>query len=180
MCHDPKNINSSYETNINECLLIGARRGAGEGSPTTFVNLARYPLNAEDAREIAAALRAGAVDTIGRATEWAADRVDAGDWTPVQWYSSGLPFGLANLRRSTQLATAGSLYDFGLLGRNVSHCFEPIEGNPRTHGRLRVVTSIAAERRQYLAGDPDQMWQVMPVEKRDRTRRDGCRSEVYG
>ena len=31
MCHDPKNINLSQETNINECLLIGTRHGAGEG-----------------------------------------------------------------------------------------------------------------------------------------------------
>ena len=39
MCHDPTNINLSQETSINECLLIGTRCGAGEGKPTTFVNL---------------------------------------------------------------------------------------------------------------------------------------------
>ena len=144
MCHDPRNINLSYETNINECLLIGTRRGAGEGKPTTFVNLSRYPLNTDDARAIAAALREGNFDAIGRGTEWPADRIDAGDWSPVQWYSAGLPTALTDLRKTARLATAGSLYDFGLLGRNVSHCFEPIEGNPRTHGRLRIFTSIEA------------------------------------
>ena len=70
MCHDPKNINLSQETNINECLLIGTRRGAGEGNPTTFVKLSRYPLNTDDARAIAAALRDGNFDAVGRAIEW--------------------------------------------------------------------------------------------------------------
>ena len=67
MCHDPKNINLSQETDINECLLIGTRRGAGERKSTTFVNLSRYPLNTDDARAIAAALREGKFDAIGRA-----------------------------------------------------------------------------------------------------------------
>ena len=64
MCHDPKNINLSQETNINECLLIGTRRGVGKGKPTTFVNLARYPLNTEDAQAIAMAIREGNFEAI--------------------------------------------------------------------------------------------------------------------
>ena len=86
MCHDPKNINFSQETNINECLLIGTRRGAGEGKSTTFVNLSRYPLNTDEARAIAAAIRDGSFDAIGRATEWPAEQVEVGDWSPIQWY----------------------------------------------------------------------------------------------
>ena len=168
MCHDPKNINLSQETSINECLLIGTRRGAGEGKPTTFVNLSRFPLNTDDARAIAAALRARNFDAVGLAIEWPAEWVQAGDWSPVQWYSGELATASAELRKNPRLATAGSLYQFGLLGRNVSHCFEPIEGNPRTHGRLEIFTSIAEERRNYLAGAADEVWQVIPVEKRDK------------
>ena len=168
MCHDPKNINLSQETNINECLLIGTRNGAGTGKPTRFVNLSRYPLNTDDAQRITAAVREENFDAIGRATEWPAERVEAGDWSPVQWYYGELATGSTHLRESAQLVTAGSLYDFGLLGRNVSHCFEPIKGNPRTHGELRILTSIAEDRRRYLTGDADEVWQVMPVEKRDK------------
>ena len=168
MCHDPKNINLSQETGINECLLIGTRRGGGKGKPTTFVNLSRYPLNTDDARAMAAALRGGYFGAVGRATEWPADRVEAGDWSPVQWYAGGLATASIQLLQSDRLTTAGSLYEFGLLGRNVSHCFEPIKGNPRTHGRLRIFTSIAEESRSTLAGDADEVWQVIPVEKRDK------------
>ena len=168
MCHDPKNINLSQATNINECLLIGTRRGAGQGKPTTFVNLARYPLNTEDARAIAAAIREGNFDAIGRATSWASERVESGDWSPVQWYSAELAAACTELREDASLATAGALYEFGVQGRNVEHCFEPIEGNPRTQGRLGILTSIAEERRSCLAGDADEVWQIMPVEKRDK------------
>ena len=168
MCHDPKNINLSQETDINECLLIGTRRGAGEGKPTVFVNLSRYPLNTDDARAIAAALREGNFDGIGQATEWPADRVEAGDWSPIQWYYGKLATAATGLRENEDLATAGSLYQFSLLGRNVAHCFEPMEGNPRTHGRLEVFTKIAEERRKCLAGTADEVWQIIPVEKRDK------------
>ena len=168
MCHEPTNINLSQETGINECLLIGTRRGAGEGWPTTFVNLSRYPQNTADVHAITAALREGNFDAIGQATEWPPDRVGAGDWSPVQWYFGQLATASTDLRHNATLPTAGSLYEFSLLGRNVSHCFEPIEGNPRTHGRLRVLTSIAEERRRHLAGDADEVWQIIPVEKRDK------------
>ena len=86
----------------------------------------------------------------------------------MQWYSAKLAAACTDLREDATLATAGSLYQFGVQGRNVSHCFEPMEGNPRTHGRLGILTSIAEERRSCLAGDLDEVWQIMPVEKRDK------------
>ena len=171
MCHDPRNINLSQETSINECLLIGTRCGAGEGKGTTFVNLSRYPLNTDDARAMAAALRDGTFDAIGRATEWPAHRVKAGDWSPLQWYYGELATAATELRENEKLATAGSLYQFSVQGRNVSHYFEPIEGNPRTQGQLGILTSIQEEGRKSLHGQPDEMWQIMPVEKRDKSRR---------
>ena len=167
MCHDPKNINLSQETNINECLLIGTRQGVSEGKPTTFVNLSRYPFNTDDARAIAAALREGNFDAIGRGTEWPADRVEAGDWSPVQWYTGALATACNHLRKNGRLATAETLYQFGVQGRDVSRFFEPIEGNARTHNHLGILTSIAEQNRKCLVGTPDEVWQVMPVEKRD-------------
>ena len=171
MCHDPKNINLSQGTSINECLLIGTRRGVGEGKPTTFVSLSRYPLNTDDARSIAAALREGNFAAIGRPTEWPADRVETGDWSPVQWYYGELATACTELRKNPRLATARSLYQFSVQGRNVSHYFEPIEGNPRTQGQFVIFTSIKEQARKSLEGAADEIWQIMPVAKRDKSRR---------
>ena len=168
MCHDPKNIHLSQETNINECLLIGPRRGSSEGKPTTFVNLSRYPLNTDDAQAIAAALRDATFDAIGRATEWPAERMEGGDWSPVQWYYGELAKAYTEIGKNTSLSTAGSLYEFSVKGGNVRRYFEPIEGNPRTHGQLRVFRSIAEEHRKCLAGKPDDTWQIIPVERREK------------
>ena len=171
MCHDPKNINLSQETNINECLLIGTRRGADDSSPTVFVNLSRYPQNTDEVKAIAVAIRDGNFGAIGRETEWPADRVAAGDWSPVQWYSGQLATACRDVRHNAELTTTGSLYKFSVQGRNVSHYFEPMEGNPRTQGRLRILTSIHEEGREFLEGAADEIWQIMPVEKRDKSRR---------
>ena len=168
MCHDPTNINLSQETSINECLLIGTRCGAGEGKPTTFVNLSGYPQKTADVHVITAALREGNFDAIGQATEWPAERVQAGDWSPVQWYSGQLATASTDLRHAARLATTGSLYQFSVKGGNVRRYFEPIEGNPRTHGRLRIFTSIGEERREHLVGVADAIWQVIPVERREK------------
>ena len=149
-------------------MLIGTRQGAGEGRPTTFVNLSRYPMNTDDARTIAATLSERNFNAIGRATEWPAERVDAGDWSPVQWYHGELANAYTELRKNTSLSATGSLYEFSVKGGNVRRYFEPIEGNARTHGQLRILKSIAEEHRQCLAGEPDDIWQIIPVGRREK------------
>ena len=71
MCHDPKNINLSQKTAINECMLIATRKGRGENEPTTFVRLSRYPKNGDDAARIARAIANGEWDAIGTASRLA-------------------------------------------------------------------------------------------------------------
>ena len=171
MCHDPKNINFSQETNINECLLIGTRRGAGEGKPTTFVNLSRYPLNTDGARAIAAAIRDGNFDAIGRATEWPAEQVEAGDWSPVQWYHGELAVVAAQFAGREDLCVAKDLYEFGPAPRKMTLAFEPVEGNPRTRDEVWMFRSIREELRQRLTGAPEERWQTIPLERREKNVR---------
>ncbi|MCY4669348.1 MAG: hypothetical protein OXC29_15365, partial [Rhodococcus sp.] len=175
MCHDPKNINLSQETNINECLLIGTRRGAAEGESTTFVNLSRYPLNTDDAREIAAAVREGNFDAVGQATEWPAERIQAGDWCPVQWYGAALPRGVAVLidNSTSSLAPASSLYAFGSPSQAIYDEFE--RPSPQTDGapEIGMLTGIAEELRLSLRGTPDEVWRERPATRRRRAAKPG-------
>ena len=170
-CHDPKNINLSQETSINECLLIGTRRGAGEGRPTTFVNLARYPLNTDDARATAAAIRARNHEGVGRAIEWPAERIAAGDWTPVQWYNGEVALGAATLAERSALRVAKDLYEFGPPTQKMGLAFEPIAGNARTRDEVWMFRSIKEQLRQQLTGDPEERWQTIPLKRRDKNVR---------
>ena len=174
MCHDPKNINLSQETNINECLLIGTRGGAGKGRATTFVNLSRYPFNTDDVRAIAVAVRERNFEAIGRATEWPADRVEAGDWSPVQWYETGLADAAeALLSASTTLTPASRLYEFGSPSRSMHDEFEP--ASPDTDGAPEVgmLTGIAENLRLSLRGTPDEIWRARPAGRRRRAAKPG-------
>ena len=173
MCHDPKNINLSHETNINECLLIGTRRGAGDGRATTFVNLSRYPFNTDDVRAIAAAVRDGNFDAIGRVTEWPTDRIEAGDWSPVQWYEAGLADAAAALTASATLMPASSVYEFGSPSQAMHDEFEP--ASPDTEGAPEVgmLTGIAENLRLSLRGTPDEIWRERPATRRRRVAKPG-------
>ena len=172
MCHDPKNINLSQETNINECLLIATRRGAGEGRPTTFVKLSRFPVKTADARAIAAALRDGDFDAIGRATEWPADRVEAGDWSPIQWYDTGLATATHDILQASDIKRVGDLYAFGS-GRSIRDEFEKVPTGEEKSDDILIFSSIAEPLRTALHGDPDARWRVKPDERRRRRARAG-------
>ena len=158
MCHDPKNINLSQETKINECLLIGTRRGAGEGRPTTFVNLSRYPHETDDVLAIAAAFREGNFDAIGRATTWQGERVTAGNWSPVQWYDGQLAVAAFQLSRSKHLKNAGELYNFGPDGRRIRDEFTRQAADDRANPEIQLFDSIEESLRSSLTGTPDGLW----------------------
>ena len=177
MCHDPKNINLSQETKINECLLIATRRGAGEGRPTTFVKLSRFPLNTADAGAIAAALRDGNFDAIGRATEWPADRVEAGDWSPIQWYDSGLATVTHDIVQLPGMERAVDLYAFGSPGQAVRDEFERVPPGEEQADDIWVFSSIREQLRTTLDGEPDARWRVKPHERRRRRARVGLPQE---
>ena len=98
----------------------------------------------------------------------------------MQWYYGELATACSDLRKNARLATAGSLYQFSVQGRNVSHYFEPIEGNPRTQGRLGILTSIRGRREEIpWKAIADEIWQIMPVEKRDKSWPKACRFHKY-
>ena len=158
MCHDPKNIKLSQETKINECLLIGTRHGVGEGRPTTFVNLSRYPDETDDVLAVSAAFREGSFDAIGRAITWHGERVAGGDWSPVQWYDGQLAVAAFQLSRSKHLKNAGELYDFGPAGQRIRDEFARKAADDRAEPEILLFDSMKESLRSSLTGRPDGLW----------------------
>ena len=88
--HDPREPNLSTHVTINECLLIATRSGRASRAPTIFVNLRRFPRTPDAVHDVVAAIRSRRIDEVGSVCEWPEDLVQAGDWSPVQWFDPKL------------------------------------------------------------------------------------------
>ena len=171
MCHDPKNINLSQKTAINECLLIATRKGRGEEEPTTFVKLSRYPKNGDDAARIARAIASGDWGAIGTACSWSAERMRVGDWSPIQWYDSGLATAAHDIIEAPGMKRAVDLYAFGSPGQSIHDEFEKVPASEEKTNDIWIFSSIAERLRTTLNGEPDARWRVKPAERRRRRAR---------
>ena len=155
--HDPKRINFSENTTIHECLLICRRWPGGRRPPTKFVSLRQMPATLADAGEAADAIACGKLGKWGNAQNWSADRVGAGDWTPVQWYDGTLAEAALGLESNPALEPAGVRYRIGPDGRSVQDAFEiGEEGDP---GSVPGFHSASGGLRRTMSAEPD-VWYV--------------------
>ncbi|MDE0509389.1 MAG: DEAD/DEAH box helicase family protein [Gammaproteobacteria bacterium] len=158
--HDPKRINFSENTTIHECLLICRRWPHGERPPTKFISLRRMPNNVDEAIEAVDAIADGNLGDWGKAHSWPAERVLAGDWTPVQWYDGTLAEIAANLDRNPLLEPAGRRYDIGPDGRRIQDAYSNTrekspDGIPGFH-------SVSGKLRRHMVGEPDVYYLARP------------------
>ena len=151
--HDPKRINFSENTSIHECLLICRRHPCGERPPTQFVSLGRMPDSAEEAVAAADAIAVGELADWEVAHSWPADRVPAGDWSPVQWFVGELAETVWFLEGHSELTPAGSVLTPGPTGRAAQDSWRRFEGDgdPRA---VMVFDSVSATIRRTMADAP--------------------------
>ena len=167
--HDPRRIAFSENTSIHECLLICRRRPRENQPPTEFVSLRRMPENAEEAAEAAVAIATDRLEGWGRGCRWPSDRMQAGDWRPVQWYDGALAEAARKLEENTALEPAGLRYDIGPDGRSVQDAYEI--GDQDAHGAVPGFHSVSSLLRRTILGEPD-VWycpKSRPRKGRERT-----------
>ena len=159
--HDPKRINFSENTGIHECLLICRRHPQGERPPTEFVSLRVMPESAEEAIEAADSIVSGNAGRWGNVHHWHADRVRAGDWTPVQWFDGTLADVAWELERLSSLEPLGLHHQIGPMGRAAQNSYRRCAADEaRADDRAtRIFDTISAKARRAMAGEADQ-WVV--------------------
>ena len=172
--HDPKKIAFSENTSIHESLLICRRRPRGDRPPTEFVSLRKMPDKAKEAIEVADAIAAGRGEDWGRVCRWPAARVEAGDWTPVQWYDGALAEAVFYLEGHGDLVPAGSVLTTGATRRAAQDSWKRDSGGESPHG-VRVFGSVSANIRRTMLDVPEQP--VVPGGRRahlyERVRQSG-------
>lgn len=151
--HDPKRIAFSENTSIHESLLICRRNPRKSPQPTEFVSLRKMPDSVEDAIAIADAIAAGRAEDCGRVCLWPADRIQAGDWTPAQWYDGELPRTIREIEASPLLEPIGQRYQIGPAGRRIQDAYVRCE--PDAIGALPGFHSASGEIRRTILAEPD-------------------------
>ena len=151
--HDPRRIAFSENTTIHECLLICRRWPEGDRPPTEFVSLRRMPESAEEAVQIADAIAVGQAREWGRIHLWPNDRVQAGDWTPVQWFDGTLADVALSLEANVLLEPAGLRFAIGPDGRRIQDAYEVCDGE--TPGSVPGFHSVSGKLRRTMQGEPD-------------------------
>lgn len=152
--HDPKRINFSYKTGIHECLMVCRRFDYGDNKmPTEFVSLNKMPKNAEEVIDAADAIASGSVEKWGSVCIWPAERIKAGDWSPVQWYDNVMAETIRELETSPMLEPIGSRYAIGPVGQGIRSTYEiGKQGEPDA---VKLFYSVSADLRKTIHGAPE-------------------------
>ena len=168
--HDPKHVNFSYQTDIHECLMICRRHNGGDKLPTEFVSLRKMPKNAKEAIDTADAIANGNAiasnnaDVLSSTCRWPAERVDAGDWTPVQWYDDKMAETIHDLESSLLLELIGTRYAIGPAGRRIRDAYKICEQDEP--GAVKIFYSVSADLRKTVYGEPESWHKPKPNKKR--------------
>ena len=151
--HDPKYVNFSENTSIHECLIIGTR-GKTNKEPTRFIQLAKYPSDVKEADELLAAIESGNGKHWYSETSWSVDKIEAGDWTPVQWFNSRLAEAACEINTLPKLIIAGDAYEWtDTAGQYSSHFDYRI--NEATPGKANSFCTIAENIMQTIQAAPE-------------------------
>ena len=162
--HDPKRVNFSENTGIHESLLICRRRnGREQRPPTEFVSLRQMPAMAKEALAAADAIAAGST-TWGSRTFWPAERVQAGDWTPVQWYDGSLAEAVRQIEDSPGLEPLSARHAVGPAGQRIQDAFRRCDED--APGAVPGFHSVSSQIRRTMNGQNDVWYQPKPEKSR--------------
>ncbi len=148
--HDPKHVNFSYATDINESLMVCRRFNGDEKPPTEFISLSKMPENTKEAVEVADAIANG---NYGSVCYWPSERMMNGDWSPAQWYDVEIPEIIYELEKSPLLERIGSSYNIGPVGQGIRGTYEECEQGE--HGAVKLFYYINVDIRKTIRGNPD-------------------------
>ena len=174
--HDPRHINFSENTSIHECLLV-ARRWQGDDRPATrFVSLRRMPSTPKEAVAAADAILTGDPAEWASVTAWPSHRVQAGDWTPVQWFNGSLADVVRHIEASPRLHPLSANHAVGPAGQRIQDAYKVAE--PDSPGSLPGYHSVSSKLRRKVREQPDVGYVPRPGKERLAERYAGQRSRL--
>ena len=160
-CHQPRQINLSQNTNINESIVV-AKRHDGPKPPTRFIQLDRMPSDEAQVQDLHHCLlecEDGQLDNgWGEISYWPAGRMAAGDWTAAAWRSPELAEVAANYADHPDLRPIAALpaLSVNLTGPELIGSFESSEAG--VPGSFPILKSKGADAQMSIRSTPDEWW----------------------
>ena len=169
-CHQPGNINMSQQTSINESIIVMGRHSDGPKPPTRFIHLDRMPVDESDVEDLHRCLLETPLGQMangwGEVSQWAAERMAAGNWTPAIWRAPELAEAVTRIADNESLQTMeGVGLSATRTDEQIRSAFEPpklknMEGFP-------ILKSKGADGQTRIESQPDEYW----IPKEDDTHR---------
>ena len=159
--HQPRNINLSQHTSINESIVV-MRRHAGDKPPTRFINLDRMPVDDGEVANFHRCLLDCEEGLIangwGEISYWPAERIEAGDWTPAIWRSPELAKAAIQYASHPNLLAIKDLPEYIVRqsGRRVSENME--RASQFDAGSTPILYGKGADAQTTIEGQPDEFW----------------------
>ena len=162
-CHDPKQINLSQHTSINESLVV-MRRHDGHKPPTRFINLDKMPsddIESADFHRCLQAVRGGRgqiPNGWGEVSYWASERIAEGDWTPAIWRSPELADSAARYANHPDLTRMADIHGASVLetGRVLRGDFQRSEYG--ISGSFPILKGKGADSQSSIRSKPNEWW----------------------
>ena len=162
-CHQPRNINMSQNTSINESIVVMRRHpDDGPKPPTRFVHLDKMPADGSEVEDLHRCLLESPPGQIpngwGEVSLWSADRMAEGDWTPAIWRSPRLAKAGADFAHDPTLQPLGSIP--GCIAhdgsRRVRENFD--RSDQYNEESIPILESKGAEGQKTIKSTPDGHW----------------------
>ena len=160
-CHQPRNINLSQNTNINESILIASRHKKAN-SPTRFIALEKLPTDEfeiEDLHRCLSVCEQGQIeDGWGEISYWPAELMENGDWTPAIWRSPDLAKAAVDFASCEELQPLSEFKGMAI-HKTGATLYGPFEKTDQeVPGSFPVLGSKGADGQRYIRSMPDQCW----------------------
>ena len=156
----PREFSLSQNSEIDESIIV-ATRDVASNQPTRFIQLDKMPIDdseADDLHECLIHCRKGLIaNGWGEVSEWPAERIRSGDWSPALWRSPELAEYAAGFANDSNLRTMEeSGLSVSATGQLLRGSFEPAEAS--TLGSFAILKSKSADAQTRIQSRPDEHW----------------------
>ena len=177
----PREFTLSQNVEIDECIVIAVRH-AGIRPPTRFIHLDRMPHDEDGVAELHQALldcqHGLLADGWGEVSDWPAERMEEGDWTPAIWRSPEL--AEASRRFSTHRGMR-TIREHGYSCEATLQMMDKknfIPAAPGNLGSFPIISSKGADGQTTIRSTPDAEWQPTNADEERRILNGGTYPEV--